>query len=205
MRNKGITLTELIVVVGIIVLLGVISLPAISMLEKSIGAENNPTYLISSLLGSVRIIAVKEQRYAGIHFERTANGTQYCVMIISEPAIPYPPLVIDPEQNNIPFTAIDGYQPISLGEKVIIASGTDVNDLNFDIVYSPSGRLVRKFVMLCSNPAKMNDDIFHNTSSLFKTRLGKMSDRAIAFRYKSKTDVFYINTYTGKLIKVEKP
>lgn len=219
MRKKGVTLTELIVVVGIIALLAAISQPAISILEKSLGVENNPVHLISSLLGSARAIAVKEQRYAGIHFERTDSEKQYCIMIIAEPAIPYPPLDIDSEQKYIPFTAIDGYQPVSLGKKNTITSVIDANDLNVDIIYSPSGRLVRKFVMLCSNPAKMeletgksyyeqldksHDDIFNiNNKGLFKIRLGKMSEGAISLCNELKVDVFYINTYTGKLIKVE--
>lgn len=205
-ESKGITLMELAVVVGIIALLTAISLPAISMLKKSLGVERTPVRVLSSLLGSARARAVKEQRYAGAHFERTPGGKQYCIMIISEPAIPYSLPAIDPEQDDIPFVAVDGVQPVSLGKETVIASGADVNDLSVDIIYSPSGRLVRKSVMLCSNPAKTNDDIFHNTSGLFKTRIqGKMSDRAVSFCEESGVRVFYINTYTGEIINPKSP
>ena len=146
--HSGITLTELVVVVGIIALLAAISLPAISMLKKSLGVEKTPVRVLSSLLGSARARAAKEQRYAGAHFERTLSGKQYCIMIIAEPSIPYPPIAFDPEQRYIPFVAVDSVQPFSLGKQTIIASGTDANDTSVDIIYSPSGRLVRKFVML---------------------------------------------------------
>jgi type II secretory pathway pseudopilin PulG len=125
MRNErkqaGVTLVEMMVVIGIAALMLGLTIPAANMLLNSFGSESGAKSIISSAMASARAIAAKEQRYAGIRFQKRydptnpdpLNCSQYIIFIIKgENRLVTHDLDIDG------FHAVDGIQPIKLPDSI---------------------------------------------------------------------------------------
>jgi type II secretory pathway pseudopilin PulG len=168
MRNKrrqaGVTLVEMTIVVAIAALMVGLTIPAANMLLNSFESESGAKSIVSSALASARAIAAKEQRYAGIRFQKRYdpnnpdpfNCSQYIIFIVKK----------EPTRTNslvYGFRAVDGVQPIKLPDSVGIIdqyyntglgdgaadNDTEFTNINilrdittFSIVFSPSGKLV---------------------------------------------------------------
>lgn len=190
MRNKrrqvGITLAEMVVVIGIAALMLGLAVPAANMLLNSFESESGAKSIISAALASARAIAAKEQHYAGIRFQKRYDpnnpigASQYIIFIIHNPNI-----------MASGFCAVDGIQPIKLPDSIgvmdlfyrsdlVPGSNPDVNFANsnvindtttFSIVFSPSGKLVIHEVRVRNRDGiadssgninnQSNDDIFN--------------------------------------------
>jgi len=125
MRNErkqaGVTLVEMTVVVAIAALMVGLTIPAANMLLNSFESESGAKSIISSAMASARAIAAKEQRYAGIRFQKRydptnpdpLNCSQYIIFIIKgENRLVTHNLDIDG------FHAVDGIQPIKLPDSI---------------------------------------------------------------------------------------
>jgi hypothetical protein len=158
------------VVVAIAALMVGLTVPAINMLLNSFESESGAKSMISSALASARAIAAKEQRYAGIRFQKRyapsnpLSAPQYIIFIIHD--------YNDTGLAN-GFRAVDGVQPIKLpdsigvmdlivrtnwgitrqaaeavgaqpiNDNIWIDEIAEVNDTTtFSIIFSPSGKLV---------------------------------------------------------------
>jgi competence protein ComGC len=161
-KHTGLTLTEMTVVIAVAALLVGLSMPAARMLQNSFETEGGTASMISSALASARAIAAKEQRYAGIRFQKAYSpdgvlkAPQYIIFIIQ-----------DPEIMAFGFRAVDGIEPIKLPDSIGVmdlmyhpnlftpigdgSADSDTEFLNpnilwdtttFSIVFSPSGKLV---------------------------------------------------------------
>jgi Tfp pilus assembly protein PilE len=114
-KQSGLTLPELAVVIATMALLVGFALPAVRALLNSFETQSGATTLISTALASARAIAAKEQRYAGVRFQKVPDpkgpleSTQYMVFIIQEPSI-----------MAYGFRAIDGVKPIKLPDNVSV-------------------------------------------------------------------------------------
>jgi type II secretory pathway pseudopilin PulG len=194
MRNKrrqfGLTLTEMTVVVAIAALMLGLAVPAMNMLLNSFESESGAKSIISAALASARAMAAKEQRYAGIRFQKRydpnnpdpLNESQYIIFIVQ-----------DSNRTGLAngFMAVDGVQPIKLPDSIgvmdlfynpVLSAGNnpDVNFANsdvirdtttFSIVFSPSGKLVIHEVRVRNRNGigdnlffasiESNDDIFN--------------------------------------------
>ena len=192
MRNKrrqlGVTLIEMMVVVAIAALMVGLTIPAANMLLNSFESESGAKSIISAAMASARAIAAKEQRYAGIRFQKRydpnnpdpLNESQYIIFIVQ-----------DPNVMAFGFRAVEGIQPIKLPDSIglmdllynpILGSATtpDVSFANsnvlrdtttFSIVFSPSGKLVIHEVRVRNRNGigdslyyasiESNDDIFN--------------------------------------------
>jgi type II secretory pathway pseudopilin PulG len=120
MRNKrrqfGVTLTEMTVVIGIAALMLGLAVPAANMLLNSFESESGAKSIISSAMASARAIAAKEQRYAGIRFQKRYDpsnpdplkASQYIIFIVKD------------DLGNLTngFRAVDGIQPIKLPDSI---------------------------------------------------------------------------------------
>jgi type II secretory pathway pseudopilin PulG len=198
MRNKrrqlGVTLVEMMVVVGIAALMVGLTIPAANMLLNSFESESGAKSIISSALASARAIAAKEQRYAGIRFQKRydpanpdpLNCSQYIIFIIKgENRF---------VTNNITngFRAVKGIQPIKLPDSigvmdlyvngVLISTNAqidvpaEVNDITaFSIVFSPSGKLVNHGVRVRNRDGdtagteiatRSRDDVFNTLGKI---------------------------------------
>jgi prepilin-type N-terminal cleavage/methylation domain-containing protein len=158
-RQAGVTLVEMMVVVTIAALMVGLTIPAANMLLNSFESESGAKSIISAAMASARAIAAKEQRYAGIRFQKRydpnnpdpLNESQYIIFIVQDPNI-----------MAYGFRAVEGIQPIKLPDSIgvmdllyrsdlVTGSNPDVNFANFNvisdtttfsIVFSPSGKLV---------------------------------------------------------------
>ena len=194
--NKGMTLTETTIVVGVMALLTALSLPAVRTFFSSMATAGNTRSLISAALSSARAIAAKEQRYAGIRFQKAydprgvLDAPQYMIFIVYE----------EPKNMNnltVGFRAIEGIQPIRLSDEVgvmdlnlgstspnqVVDNDSKINDsweltdtTAFSIIFSPSGKLVVHNVRVrnrngeqdstANNGNTSNDDIFNKKAQV---------------------------------------
>ena len=119
-KKSGFTLSELLVVMAVMMILAAATIPVARQLMKSFETSTGVRRLISAALCNARAIAAKEQRYAGLRFQRDLKGNQYMILIIHDPA-PAPTvaeLVIDPFATGTGlangFRAMEGKKPIKL-------------------------------------------------------------------------------------------
>jgi len=163
-RQSGRTLVEMAVVIAVIVLLGSFGLPAVRTLLDSFESGVGPKPLISAALASARAIAAREQRYAGIRFQKAYDpegplkATQYMIFIVHD----FGKTGLEPG-----FRAVEGLEPIKLPDSVgvmdlryrpnllspagdgLIDADGEISNLDilrdttaFSIVFSPSGKMV---------------------------------------------------------------
>ncbi len=160
-RQSGRTLVEMTVVITTIVLLGSFGLPAIRSFLGSFESGAGARPVISAALASARAIAAREQKYAGIRFQKAYNPDapleplkedQYMIFIINDPNI-----------GAYFFRAVEGLEPIKLPDSLGVLDSelirermisvpmwepsnnhpVDLTDLTaFSIIFSPSGKLV---------------------------------------------------------------
>lgn len=141
MKRRGITLVEMLVVISIAIILMGLGFPAIRALHNSFGSTGTTQAIISAALNSARGIALKNQTYAGVRFQRKyqeAEGPQYVIFIIQDPTLRYRVKISPTETEERPcFRAVEGLNPIKLpvatGVVGINASDLNVSDLDFGI------------------------------------------------------------------------
>lgn len=188
-RQSALTLMEMTVVIAIVAMLAVLAAPATRRLFESFETEGSVRAIIGSALASARAIAVKEQRYAGIRFQKVYDpagplgASQYIIFIVHDP---------DRTDRANGFRAVEGIEPIklpvSLGvmdETLIrqrrttdptweLSTNPELTDLTaFSIIFSPSGRLVIHDVRVRNRDGapkrpllldNSNDDIFNTVA-----------------------------------------
>lgn len=170
-KQSGRTLVEMTVVITAIVLLGSFGLPAIRAFLDSFESGMGARPVISAAMASARAIAAKEQRYAGIRFQKAYHpdgplaAPQYMIFIVQDPSI-----------GAYFFRAVEGLEPIKmpdnlgvmdlnivtnrkvsnpvnsqqvrlddpvLGGDALIDDYFELSDTTtFSIIFSPSGKLV---------------------------------------------------------------
>jgi hypothetical protein len=198
--QAGATLVEMTVVVSIAALMVGLTIPMANILLNSFESESGAKTIISSALASARAIAAKEQRYAGIRFQKRydpndpLNASQYIIFIVQDPNI---------MANG--FRAVNGIQPIKLPDSIGVmdlnyepdsllpAVGDGILDsdieasngkvftdvTSFSIVFSPSGKLVIHDVRVrnrngytATNPSDFSQDDTFNRISQIQTGYG---------------------------------
>lgn len=127
-KQSGRTLVEMAVVIASIVLLGSFGLPAIRAFLDSFEAGVGPKSLISAALASARAIAAKEQRYAGIRFQKAYDSDgilkadQYMIFIVQDPNLA--------GTYGYGFRAVDGLEPMRLPKGFGVMDFEIVEDRN---------------------------------------------------------------------------
>ncbi|MHC4508334.1 MAG: pilus assembly FimT family protein [Planctomycetota bacterium] len=104
-RQSGLTMTEMVLVVATIALLVSLGLPAVRMLIRSFESGSGATSMISAALAGARAIAAREQRYAGIRFQRDLAGDQYMIFIVHD---------FEATGLNSGFRVVEGIKPVKL-------------------------------------------------------------------------------------------
>jgi hypothetical protein len=127
-KQSGRTLVEMAIVIAAIVLLGGLGLPAIRTFLDSFESGAGARPVISAALASARAIAAREQRYAGIRFQKAYNpadplnplkNDQYMVFIVQDPSI-----------GGYFFRAVEGLEPIKMPDNLGVMDFTIVVDRN---------------------------------------------------------------------------
>ncbi|MBW8035251.1 MAG: prepilin-type N-terminal cleavage/methylation domain-containing protein [Planctomycetes bacterium] len=85
-KKRGFSLPETIVVMGVIGLLAGIGVPAVKGVLASFESSDRVRDVIGAALSSGRAIAIKEQKYAGVRFQRDLAGDQYMIFIVHDQA-----------------------------------------------------------------------------------------------------------------------
>jgi hypothetical protein len=161
-KTLGLTLIEMTLVLGTMVLLIGFAVPAVRSLTHSFQSEGAVKSMIDAALSSARAMAMSRQRYVGVRFQKLCTSAdpadplkglvdapQYMIFIMSEE-----PQKIGGLRNG--FRAVDGLDPIKLpatvgvmdlnsGSWVGIAGQLDwalADATTFSIVFAPSGRLL---------------------------------------------------------------
>jgi hypothetical protein len=122
-KQLGLSLTEVLTSIVIVVLLTAMSMPAINALVNSTSSTGSSEAMISAALSNARAIAMKEQRYAGVRFQVSYNpdnplrADQYMIFIINDPAL-----------GAYFFRAVEGLKPIKLPQNVGVMDFTIVYD-----------------------------------------------------------------------------
>ena len=114
-RQSGISLSETTLVVAIAAVLIGLAIPSVRLFVDSFESRAGALPMISAALSSARAIAAKNQRYAGIRFQRIykpgqpSESDQYMIFIVH-----------DPEKTNMRdgFRAVEGIEPIALPKTV---------------------------------------------------------------------------------------
>ena len=192
-KQSGRTLAEMTVVIAAIVLLGSFGLPAIRSFLDSFESGTGARPVISAALASARAIAAREQKYAGIRFQKAYNSddplnplggvleaAQYMVFIVHEEPRKMGNLTIG-------FRAVEGLEPIKLPDSLgvidlsLIGADVDIdgpfklnNATAFSIIFSPSGKMVIHNVRVRNRdgdyrPLNLNDsmdDIFNSPENI---------------------------------------
>jgi prepilin-type N-terminal cleavage/methylation domain-containing protein len=203
-RRKGFSLAEVLTTVVIIVILTLVSLPAINGFMDSMSSSGSVEVMINAALSNARAMAISQQRYVGIRFQKeyssdeVLKSKQYLIFIESE----------EPKKmGNLTkggYRAIDGIKPIKLPENIEVTdmiigeTETPVNDdaqiLNniilsdmtaFSIVFSPEGSLVVKEIRARNKDGFIETGSKISSDEVFNTR----------FRVESKNSQFYQDDY----------
>ncbi len=160
-NKSGLTLIEMTLVIATIVLLAGFGLPAVRALVKSFESQSSARSMVGAALGSARAMAVRNQRYTGVRFQKLCrskdasdplsglmDAPQYMIFIVHEEPKDMGGLAIG-------FRAVEGLEPVKLPDSMgvmdisQIASDGDIDEvhelndaLTFSIIFSPSGKLV---------------------------------------------------------------
>ncbi|HUS73825.1 MAG TPA: hypothetical protein VMY06_12245 [Sedimentisphaerales bacterium] len=127
-KQSGRTLAEMTVVIAAIVLLGSFGLPAIRAFLDSFESGASAKAVISAALASARAIAAKEQKYAGIRFQKAYDtdgilkADQYMIFIVQDPSLV--------GTYGYGFRAVDGLKPVRLPKGFGIMDFEIVEDRN---------------------------------------------------------------------------
>ena len=122
-KQSGLTLTEMVVVIAAIALLTTLGLPAVRALLSSFETSSGARDMISAALSGAHAIAARERQYAGVRFQRDSAGNQYMIYIVH-----------DPEKTGLSpgFRAVEGLKPIKL------PGNTQVADLMVRVNHNPT-------------------------------------------------------------------
>jgi len=121
-QQRGLTLIEITVVMAIIAILTALVIPALRALSGSFGSAGAAKTMIEAVLSSARTIAMREQHYAGVRFQKAyhpegpLHASQYIVLIIHDPDGMKP----DPNDDDFAsgFRAVEGVKAIKLPDSV---------------------------------------------------------------------------------------
>jgi Tfp pilus assembly protein PilE len=124
-KQSGLTLTEMTLVIASIAVLVVLAVPAIRAFFNSFETETAAKTMISAALASARSVAIREQRYAGIRFQKayrpdsTLQAPQYITFVVYDPGI-----MADC------IRAVEGLKPMKLPDSVGVIDLTLVTNRN---------------------------------------------------------------------------
>lgn len=138
-RQYGLSLTEILTTLMIIVLLAAMSMPAVNAIFNSLGSAGSCEAMINAALSNARAIAMREQRYAGVRFQNAYNpdnplgAEQYMIFIIQDPELT--------GTYGYGFRAVQGMKPIKLPQNIGVMDFTIVIGNNQNNPVNPNNEI----------------------------------------------------------------
>jgi type II secretory pathway pseudopilin PulG len=80
-RQSALTLVEILVVLGIMVVLFAVGVPAVKKIVESFDSSANVRSVITAALSHARSIAMSDGTWAGLRFQQDKLGNQYMILI----------------------------------------------------------------------------------------------------------------------------
>jgi prepilin-type N-terminal cleavage/methylation domain-containing protein len=164
-RKNGLTLTEMLVALAVVVIVGSVAVPVVLSLKDALRGAANTQTIVSTALQNARAIAMREGQYAGVRFQRDKDGNQYAIYIVH---IPQGAGAAD--GMTVYYKAVEGRKPIRLPDDMAVAdmvvgstnspvytdrTFSDFNQTNvsenssitditsFSVIFDSSGKLVK--------------------------------------------------------------
>lgn len=196
----GMSLPEILTSIMIVALLAVLTIPAVKAIVNSFSSTGSAEAMINAALSNARAMAMKEQRYVGVRFQKANNSAgvlnaeQYMVFIANDK---------DATGLASGYRAIEGLQPIKMPDNTIVLDQYIVTSHNvnnpvnpgvgqqpiqtdgqidsepeltdastFSIIFSPQGNLVIVGVRIRRPLNGDSSDVF-NTYANVNTGTGK--------------------------------
>jgi Tfp pilus assembly protein PilE len=200
-RQPGLTLIEMTMVVMTVAVLIGLGIPALRAFMHSFHSQGTAASMIGSALASARTIAAKNQRYAGIRFQKAYHpegpleADQYIIFVTQ-----------DPDMMAYGFRAVPGVKPMKLPATIgvmdlryrtdpspryagdaPIASDMEIDEARelrdttaFSVIFSPSGKLVihdvrvrnKDGVYQPANLSESADDVFNSLENIANNGTG---------------------------------
>jgi prepilin-type N-terminal cleavage/methylation domain-containing protein len=202
-KQSGLSLTEILVVIGVMAILMGVSIPAAKQLANSFESSTGTRQLINAALSNARAIAVRNQTYAGVRFQQDRDGNTYIIFIQHDK---------DATGFANGFRAVTGRKPMKLPEDVTVAKQS--------VIFSPQGKLtihdvrVRNIDAIADGDDSSKDTIFNtefnvnDEKAMFVQDVGGLpysfpSEQSITIGSKREPAVStteYISPYTGELV-----
>jgi hypothetical protein len=138
-KQFGLSLTEVLTSIVIVVLLTAMSMPAINALVNSTSSTGSSEAMISAALSNARAIAMKEQRYAGVRFQVSYNpdnplrADQYMIFIVQDPELT--------GTYGYGFRAVEGLKPVKLPQNIGVMDFTIVEGHNVSNPVHPGNEI----------------------------------------------------------------
>jgi len=219
MFKKAISLLEILIVLAIMAILSIMAIFSVKSMQ--IAKRGGGITVIDTILSCSRSIAVANQRYVGIRFQQSSDYQQYAVFIIHDCNMNYPQNSANPDDplnEAIPFKPYSGIEPVKLNPDCMVLSPsvTDHNsltaqDITVSVIFSPAGRLVRKWVLVTAESIYGNDIFGDNKDAIFPLDTTPILSVASIILYNRKDlankkfikshPAYFINTYTGTIIR----
>ncbi len=200
-RTIGLTLIEMMIVVGIIALMVGFGTPAMRALVNSFQSEGGAVTMVNAALGSARAMAVSRQRYVGVRFQKLCTSTDASNPLKGLMNAPqYMIFIVHEEMKNNGgvadgFRAMEGLEPIKLPgttgimELTWISNDGEIDELaelsdatTFAIVFSPAGKLIVHDVWVRNQDGvrrpdnagsdKSMDDVFNSPENICNLQQG---------------------------------
>ena len=203
MKQKALTLIEMVVIIGIIALLAVVGMPAIKALYSSFAVGSCSKIVINLALSYAKAIAQKERHYAGVLFEQKDN-LQWAIPIIQDPNMEHWKGLEN--EKTILFIAEKGErQSINLGKDSAIApvyfrAETRNMDKPAVVVFSPSGKIIIKSIAVYP----FTKDIYSSTRAFVIYDVSDWNKIKGTVGQKDFIDnlkPLFLNTYIGNIIE----
>jgi prepilin-type N-terminal cleavage/methylation domain-containing protein len=141
-RLRGLTLSELLVALAIVVIVGAVAVPVAVSLKEALRGTANTQTIVSTALQNARAIAMREGQYAGVRFQRDKDGNQYAVYIVHHPQDTYPEGAGAGSVSTVKmYKAVKGRSPIRLPEGMalidMVVRDNLASPLSGDSTFSP--------------------------------------------------------------------
>lgn len=160
--KRGLSLTELLVTMAVIIILFAIGIPASKKIAQTFDSSSNVKMVIGSALANARAIAIRDNTYVGLRFQADAQGDQYMILVKYDPSL---------AGGSMYFRALENHRPYKLPEGVIVfdmyvddedkciaqdvATQQDIDEVNADLAVPAAIQDMTTFTVLFNKTGKM--------------------------------------------------